>query len=164
MYTFQVKRRNVQCSWIQWFIRYNASSLPNDRQFVFCLYVEVEVGDYMSTKVGGMWLPSRVQRAEDLLSDWPSFILVYHIPLRQSLSLNLALGWQPASHTSSCFCPLLTPARAKEFMVMARLAMGAGDLNSGPHACVASALIHWAMSPVSPFWGMGHVSLCNSPG
>ena len=72
-----------------------------------------------------------------------SLSLPHSIPLRQSLSLNLDRSWQQVSSSN----PL--NARSSQCWVIGILFyMGAGDLNSGPHACTASALSQRAISSV----------------
>lgn len=63
--------------------------------------------------------------------------------LRQGLSLNPELDWQPASPgNSSVFAPLTGTQPHPGFYT------GAEDLNLGPHACATNTFPHWGISPV----------------
>lgn len=61
----------------------------------------------------------------------PDLSFFYLVPLRQGLSLNLKLGWQPASPSDTPFYTISS----------------AGDLNSGFHACTPSTVTYYAISP-----------------
>lgn len=70
------------------------------------------------------------------------------IELSQGLSLSLKLTILPSLAGRPALTIFLSLPLNAKFTSMCCLAQGAGDLNSGPHVCRASALTYWAISPV----------------
>lgn len=74
-------------------------------------------------------------------------VLPYYSPLRQSLSLNLELGWQPASFGDPPVSPTPTlHAGVTRILLCLTLFVSVGDPNSSSHNYTASVLTHWAVS------------------
>ena len=82
---------------------------------------------------------------------WVScFITLYLIPLWQSLSLSLELGWCPSRPRAP---PVSVLRRTRVTGLCAcsrvRLLCGFWDLKLNLQACTANTLTHWAISPAS---------------
>lgn len=81
-------------------------------------------------------------------SQSPLLPLSYLTPIKQCLSLNLKLNLWPENPNN---LSASDPQSAGITSTCTAFYAGTGDLNSDPHACSATTLIHWAILPGTMF-------------